>query len=501
MKHAILILAHKDVAQLCRLVEFFSEDYAVFIHFDRKSPLSPEERGRLEAYPQVRAVFRRYAVHWGGFSLLRCMLFLLRRALRLAPEAACFHLLSGQDYPLKPLRAMLDFFGAEENRGLDFLSFTHLPAPNWENNTYERFKYFFFYDWLPRGRRADLFTRKAVAFQKRWGIRRPVPNRFDHLYGGSQWFSLSRRTCGELLRYTRRHPGYYRRLRFTFAPDETYIPTVVVNIVPHSRIRNRNYRYIRWRNENGSSPANLSEEHLYHLARSDAFFARKFDACSRRLMDLADRYLLSPSAPAPGETGAWQCRTLVPYRPDRALSNALVRFCRQEEIGELLEMGCGTGLNVATLRRAGIRATGFDANPHTPELSALLLTAGDEPCGVADLTDDWTEEEPFPLVLCIDTCGYIPAAFHGRVLRNLAALAGKFLLLSWAAPGRGADDGCPLYGRDGEGIRRELRALGMEPDVGLTNFFRRQTDRPFLREELYAFRRVAPARSPSGENE
>ena len=43
--------------------------------------------------------------------------------------------------------------------------------------------------------------------------------------------------------------------------------------------------------------------------------------------------MLSPSAPAPGETGAWQCRTLVPYRPDRALSNALVRFCRQEEIG------------------------------------------------------------------------------------------------------------------------------------------------------------------------
>ena len=81
------------------------------------------------------------------------------------------------------------------------------------------------------------------------------------------------------------------------------------------------------------------------------------------------------------------------------------------------------------------------------------------------------------------------------------ALAGKFLLLSWPAPGRGADDGCPLYGRDAEGIRRELRALGMEPDVGLTNFFRKQTDRPFLREELYAFRRVAPARSPSGENE
>lgn len=36
MKHAILILAHKNVPQLCRLVKYFDRDCEVFIHIDKK---------------------------------------------------------------------------------------------------------------------------------------------------------------------------------------------------------------------------------------------------------------------------------------------------------------------------------------------------------------------------------------------------------------------------------------------------------------------------------
>lgn len=54
MKHAIMIMAHKDVEQLCRLVEYFSRDCDAFIHFDRKHNLTEQDMDCLKQYPWVR---------------------------------------------------------------------------------------------------------------------------------------------------------------------------------------------------------------------------------------------------------------------------------------------------------------------------------------------------------------------------------------------------------------------------------------------------------------
>lgn len=487
LRHAVLILAHKNMEHICRLVSFFKERCDVFVHLDRKSSFTPQEIERLTAFPQVRGVYRKYAVHWGGFSILKCELFLLKEAMEKS-DAAYFHLLSGQDYPIRPLSDMLDFF--EENRGTEFMSFTHLPSLNWEHCTFDRLTYFYFFDWLERGGKAFDFTRKSILFQRRWGIRRPVPLHFDHIYGGSQWFSITREAVGELLRYTRKHPRLYRRLRFSFAPDETYVTTVLVNRMPHEKIQNRNLRFIRWRNENGSSPANLSMEHLYHLLRSRAFFARKFDTCSKQLLDLIDQRLLPSASVTVSSTGGWRCDGFAPYRPDPDLAKSLLRFCRAECIDEALEMGCGTGLNVATLRLGGIAAAGYDANPHTPELSALLLPKGDDPCGIADLTDDFSEEPPHPLVLCLDVCGYIPEEYHERVVRNLAMLTGSFLVVSWTAPGRMGDGGARCYPRTEEEVVEMFRPYGLDLYRTATSGLRENTSRPFLKRELLVFRRI-----------
>ena len=82
MKHAIIILAHKDFVFLQYLVAYFSQDCHVFVHIDRKSSMTREQRDSLSRLPQVAGVYSRYAVHWGGFSILRCEIFMLREALR-----------------------------------------------------------------------------------------------------------------------------------------------------------------------------------------------------------------------------------------------------------------------------------------------------------------------------------------------------------------------------------------------------------------------------------
>lgn len=129
MKHAILIMAHKNVDYLCRLVKYFDKDCDVFLHIDKKQNIAPDELLRLNGYKQVKLISRAYNVNWGGTSILDCELFLLRTALAQS-NADYFHLISGQDYPLRPLPRFLEHF--EQHAGEEFLQYVHLPHPRWK---------------------------------------------------------------------------------------------------------------------------------------------------------------------------------------------------------------------------------------------------------------------------------------------------------------------------------------------------------------------------------
>ena len=50
MKHAVLILAHKNYPLLCRLIRYFAKDCEVFVHVDKKSKFTKDEIGQLYEY-------------------------------------------------------------------------------------------------------------------------------------------------------------------------------------------------------------------------------------------------------------------------------------------------------------------------------------------------------------------------------------------------------------------------------------------------------------------
>ena len=146
MKHAIMIMAHKNVCQICRLISYFSEDCDVYIHFDKKNVLSEKDIERMMQYPQLKHVVQTHEVHWGGTSVLDCEMSLIRMAYK-ESDADYFHLISGQDYPIRPLYQFLDFFEGHRNDAQhEYIQFTHLPHPSWENNTFRRLQYFYPYD-------------------------------------------------------------------------------------------------------------------------------------------------------------------------------------------------------------------------------------------------------------------------------------------------------------------------------------------------------------------
>ena len=435
MQHAIMIMSHKNMEQLCHLVEYFAHDCYVFIHLDKKFKVSREDRERLEAFPQVVKVYQKFDVNWGGFSMLRCQLFMMREVLKRC-NAEYVHLISSQDYPMKSLEEFFLFF--EQLKDKDCLQYLHLPNMRWERNTFIRFCYFHPYDWFHDRTKAMMTIRKYVILQKKLGIKRHVPQQFEHLYGSSQWFSITRKSTQLIVDYTRRHPSLYWRMWMTFAPEESYIATVLVNLKNAKDILFTNHRFIRWQLENGNCPANLGLEHLRYLMEEEYAFVRKMEMpISKELQNVLDKYFVYDRQVLKiMANGGWEYDGYRGYPYNPSFTKAITNICNLANITSVIDVGCGCGIYVAELYEIGIKATGFDANPYTESLSRRLIKQDYNPCYQADISVMMQDcSEMYDLVICKDVIPYIPIINVKNTICNLAMLSNKYILLSWYEEG------------------------------------------------------------------
>ena len=429
MTHAILILAHKQINHLSRLIRYFSRKCYVFIHIDKKQDFGIEEEKFLYAYPQVKFISRKYSVNWGGTSVLESELHLLRVAVQNS-DADYFHLISGQDYPIRPLDYFLDFF--ERGKDKEYISYVHLPHPRWEGNTFHRLQYYYPYDYAAGQENPREWVKEQVRQQRSKGAKRPIPDEFDHLYGSSQWFSITRKAATTLLDYTDNSPSLYRKMWMTFAPEECYVATVLVNLMDHNNIVPWNHRFIRWKYENGNRPANLGCEHFRYLLENEYLMARKIELpCSHPLLNLIDKYLHQDNQVEIQQSGKWVYNGFIKYKYDKKFAEYVARMWCEVDARTGVDMGCGSGIYVAHWRNQGLSFAGYDANPNTEVLSSMLLPDGDIPCGVADLTEELMVENRFDIVVCKDVLPYIPTEFEQIAIGNLAKLSARFIILSW----------------------------------------------------------------------
>lgn len=429
MKQAIIILAHNDINQLIHLVEYFCYDCDVFIHFDRRSTIDEEKMKILKSMSQVKAVYHKFKVYWGGFSILKAQMYMLYQAYKMS-DAMTFHVISGHDYPLKPLSFFLEFF--EKNKDKDFIRFGRVKPIGTNFESYYRYQFFFPYDYSAT--RAELFRKMKIwmKLQRILHINRGLPIQFEKLYCGSQWFSITRSSVQTIINYTDKHPAFYRRLKFTFAPEETYFLTIIVNLCDPHKIMNYNLRFIRWHFENGNSPSNLSEEHLHLLVESNDIFARKIvSPYNKTLIPLIDKYLLNDTTPNINSNGTWELNSINGYTYDPGFVNAVYNYCNWKPCYEVLDVGCGCGLYVAAFRRLGIFATGIDANPYTQTLSSLILPRGDKPCQCANI-EDVDPKEKFGVVLCVNVLQYISDIdVFKKAITNLIKLARTAIIIDY----------------------------------------------------------------------
>lgn len=277
-RHAYLILAHKNLNQLRKLIELLDDSRNdIFVHVDSKlSDFNPDEWKKVVSKSLLVFLPDRIRVNWGGVSIMRAEISLLKAATS-TNRYDYYHLLSGMDLPLKTQDQIHRFFDA--NLGKEFINLWEFKKSNLSR--------FCYYTIFPEGEskfRTRIVNHIFKGLQMAVGFR---INRGIEFRMGSQWFSIT----DDLARYVVEKEDWLEKVfRHTSTCDEIFLPTLVCNstfrnnlydpkVVKSQRdVNMSNMRFIDWtRGESVRHPWTFREEDYDLLMGVEHLWARKFD--------------------------------------------------------------------------------------------------------------------------------------------------------------------------------------------------------------------------------
>ncbi len=249
--------------------------FRFYIHIDKRSDVSPEEAHKISSHPSCIILSREFQVNWAGFHHLRAMILLLEEANN-DSRNEIFHMISGQDFPIKSGDEIVRFFAANPDK--QFIENFPMPAGHWEHGGMHRIWHWYFYDLFNYKSRFGYYANKAISkLQKLFGIKRKWPKSLPPLYGGGTWWSITRECAEYIVECGNKNPALLNRLKYTLCPEEIYFQTVIMNSPFAKQAVSDHMRYIDWYSRNGNAPANLDMSDYEKLKSSDKLFARKFE--------------------------------------------------------------------------------------------------------------------------------------------------------------------------------------------------------------------------------
>jgi hypothetical protein len=224
---AFLILAHEDPLHVKRLVARL-KPHAVYIHLDKKTNWSAE-------WAEIDATFiePRVPVYWAGYSQVEATLALLRAALSAPLTYEKIVLLSGSDYPARPMRELEDHFAA--NPGHNFIRYVHVDRSSHLPGLIDHYYFrdgIFPWQWVV-GRRslrtAEKIVRKAMETAVR-GLRHKRIKGWEPYHGSAYW-ALSAQCATQVLSDAYGPNGAHLRSFYkrSFASDEQFFHSLIGN--------------------------------------------------------------------------------------------------------------------------------------------------------------------------------------------------------------------------------------------------------------------------------
>lgn len=273
-KQAYLIIAHRydeTFKTLLRMLD--SEENDIFIHMDIKNKQFRQEECK-ELIQHGKIFFtERTNVSWGGYSQINSELLLLEAAV-MQNHYNYYHLLSGQDLPIKSAEYIKKFF--IKNQGKEFVCFDKEIF-----ECYDRVQYCYpFQEMIGRDRKCFWGRLAAVLtiFQKIFRIRR---NQSIVFQKGANWFSIT----DDLARYVIQQKKWIEAVfSNTICCDEVFLQTIIIN----SRFKEKIYQFAEKNNNTEEAsmrmvdwkrggPYVFQRGDYQELTQSQMLFARKFD--------------------------------------------------------------------------------------------------------------------------------------------------------------------------------------------------------------------------------
>jgi hypothetical protein len=285
-----IVISHRNPEQVVRLVRVLREGPSsrVLVRHDPRGERL--ERKQIEA-AGGEPLEDRIKTRWGGWSQLKLILACLREAaVRHDPDWVL--ILSGQDYPLRPLadiEADLDASPVDARLGAVRQVETRLPAAG-EDEFFLRCRYRHYArprvipSSLPSSIRPLAYARELPPL---FGVRRiePAPLTF---FASADWLTLGRSGVRTVLGASedRRLMRHFRRVAI---PSESFFASVLL-ANPALIVERDNRRFASFA-QGAAHPDTLTSRDYDRLLASGADFARKFDATAEpRLLDMLDEH-------------------------------------------------------------------------------------------------------------------------------------------------------------------------------------------------------------------
>ncbi|MEG0408685.1 MAG: beta-1,6-N-acetylglucosaminyltransferase [Bacilli bacterium] len=317
--NAIMIMFHKNVDQVTRMVETLSdENFDIFIHADSNLLLSDEAKNKIASASTKSNIYfteKRYHGVLDTQSLVDIAIELVKTA-KINGNYKYYLLLSGQDYPIKPM--------AYISKQLD----DTYPKPYIDCTPYDKHNWIFykfainasilrFQQFIRRKKKGSLTRNslriieiiiKQVVACLHLDFYTSLTKQNIELYGGSAWWILPDICIDYILSEYNSNKAYISELLSTLTPEESFFQIMamrsecnnLIKINPIDMVEQncKTYAYF-------SGKSKPFKGHPYEFTINDIellreksedeyfWFARKFDIeVDSKILDLIDKEFL-----------------------------------------------------------------------------------------------------------------------------------------------------------------------------------------------------------------
>ncbi len=273
-------MAHNQPSpkQLARLIDRLDNPNAViYVHIDKKFSI---EEFYFIKNPAVHFIKNRIKVTWATYSMIDATVASFKEILAEQKNFDYLNLLSGQDYPIRPISQFHAFL--TQHPGKAFMHALDVYQ-DWQEAISRVEEYHLDMLNIPGKYALQNIINKLLPKRKMPGGMIPV--------GRSQWFTISKKHVDYIIKELDRNTAFVRFFKFTWAPDEMVFQTLLYNSPFKKDIVNDHLRYIDW-SEGKKNPKTFTMKDIEPLLQSDKFFARKFDAnVDIHILDAIDQKL------------------------------------------------------------------------------------------------------------------------------------------------------------------------------------------------------------------